>query len=361
MTFALKLHRGSSSWFIRSSLLNRTNPCAVNQSKTLSNASFQYGKTDGFLSCDKQQRVRLLNKRFQVYPAVGHQLLSCSIHTETLQDAQPEELLADQVTEASGPAPSCLDDPEFVAKLLDGLNHDYDMQTNYHLGLGSGLTPVGWIENSFEMWKYGFGLTWFSSIAYSTILVRFIFFPLIIRRGIIIRAKMDAIGGWEEMDDLQRDQLMYQNDISNGKILALQVFHISTWITFYLAIKKMIACPVPGWETGGHAWFPDITIPDPYFILPFTAMSTTLLLFRLSNRWQDKEMRQMAYASLGLTIVPASLSSTAFLSFWITSNALSIVQAFLLKFPRGRKFLGIPEISDFKDLDTNLLPPGATA
>jgi hypothetical protein len=366
MAFTLKFQRGASRWLIRSSLLNRTNPCTINQRHNLSNVTFRYGKVHGFPSCNGQpSSTRLLNKRFQVSPHVysGHQLLRCSLHTETIPDVQPEIPLVDQVTELTGPAPSCLDDPEFVAKIIDGLNFDFDMHTNYDLGLGSALTPVGWVQNTFEMFHYGFGNPWMASIVFSTILVRFIFFPIVIRQGLIVRQKMDALGGWDVMDPLQRDQLLTQNNISGPKILALQIFHVSTWMTFYLAIKKMIECPVPGWTTGGVpslGWCRDITVPDPLFILPCVATFTSLLLFKISTRWKDAEMRKMAYASLGLTIVPACLSSTAFLSFWITSNVLSIVQASLIKFPRGRKFLGIPEFEDFSDLEPNLLPPGKT-
>ena len=37
--------------------------------------------------------------------------------------------------------------------------------------------------------------------------------------------------------------------------------------TFRL-IRGMTSLPVPGLKTGGVAWFPDLTLPDPYYVLP---------------------------------------------------------------------------------------------
>ena len=357
MAFSLRLSRVPTPWLVQTTRLSGTNPCPHVRRQNLSYTCSGYGRLNRVsLYNGRIADTRIFTKR--IPQPVNHFLRCSSLHTETLHDVNKPQISTETANQLTGPAPSCLDDPTYVDKILEGLNFDFDVDTNYHLGLGSGLTPVGWVQNSFEMFNMGFGLPWFSAIAYTTMLVRFCFFPLVIRPGLILRQKMDALGCADVVDPLKADQLWVQNNISGPKIMALQIFHVTTWVTFYIAIKKMIAAPVPSWTTGGQAWFPDLTVADPLFILPTIATASSLLLFNMSSRWRDPEMKRMANIAVLSSIVPASICPTAFLSFWITSNVWSILQAGLLKFPQGRKFLGIPEIGDFKELDTTLLEAG---
>lgn len=45
--------------------------------------------------------------------------------------------------------------------------------------------------------------------------------------------------------------------------------------------RAMAALPVPSLETGGLAWFTDLTIHDPYYILPMASIALTSLLFKV--------------------------------------------------------------------------------
>lgn len=36
----------------------------------------------------------------------------------------------------------------------------------------------------------------------------------------------------------------------------------------FIAIRQMANLPVESMKTGGLAWFPDLTISDPYYVLP---------------------------------------------------------------------------------------------
>ena len=43
---------------------------------------------------------------------------------------------------------------------------------------------------------------------------------------------------------------------------------IVTYMSCFFCFRKCASVPYPGWETGGTLWFPDLTVADPYFILP---------------------------------------------------------------------------------------------
>ena len=41
------------------------------------------------------------------------------------------------------------------------------------------------------------------------------------------------------------------------------------FISFFFAIRGMSYLPVESFKTGGYLWFQDLTLYDPYFVLPF--------------------------------------------------------------------------------------------
>lgn len=46
-------------------------------------------------------------------------------------------------------------------------------------------------------------------------------------------------------------------------------------------LRNMSTLPVPGLKDGGVAWFKDLTLPDPYYILPAVAAAGMHVLFRV--------------------------------------------------------------------------------
>lgn len=47
--------------------------------------------------------------------------------------------------------------------------------------------------------------------------------------------------------------------------------------------RAMAAIPVPSLETGGFAWFTDLTVHDPYFILPISSLALAALMFKVGT------------------------------------------------------------------------------
>jgi len=47
------------------------------------------------------------------------------------------------------------------------------------------------------------------------------------------------------------------------------------FLSVFIGLRQMANLPVESMRTGGTAWFTDLTVPDPYFILPL--MTITML------------------------------------------------------------------------------------
>lgn len=52
--------------------------------------------------------------------------------------------------------------------------------------------------------------------------------------------------------------------------------------TFILA-RNMANLPVPGLENGGYLWFPDLTVPDPTYLLPALASGLMYYVFKVGQ------------------------------------------------------------------------------
>ena len=50
----------------------------------------------------------------------------------------------------------------------------------------------------------------------------------------------------------------------------------------------MANCPVDSMKTGGLSWFSDLTVPDPYYILPLLTSVTLFIQFYLGVEYGTK-------------------------------------------------------------------------
>ncbi|CZT12451.1 related to COX18 Protein required for activity of mitochondrial cytochrome oxidase [Rhynchosporium agropyri] len=97
--------------------------------------------------------------------------------------------------------------------------------------------------------------------------------------------------------------------------------------------------------TEGMLWFPDLLLPDPYYVLPFVLSGTILLsIFGGSTShavivttWQKRVKSSMG--TVALCIGPLMLNvPSALMIYWITSSTTAYLQALLLD-----KFMPLPK------------------
>lgn len=149
------------------------------------------------------------------------------------------------------------------------------------------------------------GLGWAGSIIGTALALRLIMTPLHIwslqngarmakmqadpRAAEMIKLRKEA---WELTDQTERQQngqkasfiskkLKKEYQVNNWAMLG-GILQIPFTIGLFNTIRNMTAVPVPGMETAGFLWFADLTVRDPYFILPVTA--TALLVGSMTVR-----------------------------------------------------------------------------
>ncbi|CAG8580173.1 9128_t:CDS:2, partial [Acaulospora colombiana] len=91
----------------------------------------------------------------------------------------------------------------------------------------------------------------------------------------------------------QLKQLYKDNDASPIRGIVLALIQAPVMISFFLATKKMAEFPVESFKIGGVLWFTDLTIPDPYYILPVLTTAGFLSIIEIGNEASKTKNTQM--------------------------------------------------------------------
>ncbi|KAG0170086.1 Mitochondrial inner membrane protein oxa1l [Apophysomyces sp. BC1034] len=230
------------------------------------------------------------------------------------------------------------------------------------------LTPVGGLEAMLEAVHVYSGLPWWGAIALATVTVRLALLPVMIKiqrnnaKLMNINPEVTRI-----MDNLKTAQAegdthsisKYSAEIqtlfkSNGchplKSLGLPLVQMPVMVSFFLALRGMAELPVPGLKDGGMWWFQDLTLQDPYYILPVVSAAGMMAVLEAGTEAgmanpQSKTMKNF-FRAMTVIMVPftAWMPSSVFV-YWATSNCFSIGQILALKNPTIRKALNIPPLT----------------
>ncbi|XP_077999514.1 cytochrome c oxidase assembly protein COX18, mitochondrial-like [Glandiceps talaboti] len=135
--------------------------------------------------------------------------------------------------------------------------------------------------------------------------------------------------------------------------------HLITWYGMTIALGQMAGGSaqlfgtemdvdfLPEFLNQGGLWFSNLTVPDPYFILPVMNFVTCIALIECWNLRRGPEtktfqrlkllLRGVSLAMLPVaTILPASIQL-----YWLTSSLCGLGYFFLLKQPTVRRMVGI--------------------
>ena len=178
---------------------------------------------------------------------------------------------------------------------------------------------------------HGWGAPWWLSIVMLTVVVRTLLFPLTFRQVKSIRKMQELKPDMDEIrakykDDSRKQQeeimKLYAERRVNplGGCLPL-VVQLPIFIVLYYTIKRFDA--LESFASGGLFWFKDLTIADPYFILPVAYVLTMMA----SQHWtlkytapQQKQLMRFLPIVFGLFLIrfPAGL-----FVYWISSNIIT--------------------------------------
>ena len=150
-------------------------------------------------------------------------------------------------------------------------------------------TPVGWLQYMLEYIHIHADLPWWGAIVASTFILRAVIFPVVMKiqkngvcmnninpeiQKLMKRQREYRQMGNKTLADQYSHKIwnLYQKHNCNPlKMAVMPLIQVPLFVSFFIAIRKMAAVPVESMKTGGALWFYDLTVPDPYYVLPVLA------------------------------------------------------------------------------------------
>jgi YidC/Oxa1 family membrane protein insertase len=183
------------------------------------------------------------------------------------------------------------------------------------------------------------GAPWWLSIALLTIIVRSILFPLTIRQVKSMRAMQDLKpdmdrlrAKYKDNKQKQQEELMklYQERKVNpfGSCLPILI-QMPIFISVYVVVRSFGETH-ESFNSGGILWFQDLSVQDPFYILPVISAVTMLAASEITSKSLDPQQRwMMRLLPVGFTVFLISFPAGLFM-YWITSNLVTLVQNYLI-------------------------------
>jgi YidC/Oxa1 family membrane protein insertase len=212
----------------------------------------------------------------------------------------------------------------------------------------------------------GFEYGW--SIVGVTAVLRFTLFPVMImaqrtssRMAHIqpelnqMKERYEALGTPTRQDQQNFSKnisaLFKRYDVKPLRAFIAPVIQLPLFMGMFFGLQKMDRIYPEELANGGMFWFPDLTAPDPYAILPILSGVTFLGMLEMGkdqmtatgSKGQGLFMLN-AFRIMSIAMVPFLMSfDTSMLCYWTANNTLTLVQTALLKQRKVRDALGIWE------------------
>ncbi|XP_032669456.1 mitochondrial inner membrane protein OXA1L isoform X2 [Odontomachus brunneus] len=233
------------------------------------------------------------------------------------------------------------------------------------LGLG-GYTPVGLVQNALECMHISLNMPWWTTIVIGTVILRCLIFPLVIYSQKNMAKFTNHLPKIQELQAQMTEarqsgdhyesarcaaelaDYMKKNNIKVGKNFLVPFIQGPIFLSCFLALRKMANLPVDSMKEGGFLWMQDLTMHDPYYIMPiFTCVTLYITIEIGADGTNIKTLGMMRYVLrvIPFAILPFMINFPgAILTYWASTNFISLIQTSILKIPRIKKSLKIPDI-----------------
>ena len=210
-------------------------------------------------------------------------------------------------------------------------------------------------------------IPWWQAIILTTATARLMFFPLVLKQNIIGIKSFNILPETQKLQ-VKMNEAMVSGDAYNQALARtkLQILYKEHGITIkqrlipiliqapmyasiFFLLRALTGIPAEGLATGGALWFTDLTIPDPYYILPIMTSTTMFLLLEYGLEGAVSPSQGMAPIGrylmralpFGLFFFIQSFPAATLL-FWATSNSFTLFYALLMKNQWIKKKFKIP-------------------
>ena len=266
----------------------------------------------------------------------------------------------DAATSTMTSLPSLLESPPFLSDAASVLVSNPSLDFGWYNPCYQIMETVEWVHLTLD-------IPYFGAIVASTLFIRLVMLPVALRtqRNSSRFAHMKP-----EMEHLQKTAVAQADFRTNPKVqaqmqahmqalfkkydcnpvrsLMFPILQLPVFMSFFFALKEMHLY-FPGLETGGFSWVTDLSVSDPYLILPIACSASFLLMLELgadgmaaTSTPEKTAQMKLIFRILGVSMVPLTMSMPASVfMYWCTSNAFSVVQVGVMRIPGVKQSLGI--------------------
>lgn len=231
------------------------------------------------------------------------------------------------------------------------------------LGLDFGWGPssmMQWVIEHVYIWS---GLPWWGTLAVCAIGFRlaFVKVTMSVQESSVKTAQLMGHPKFKALDQEMRAALQ-RNDMpammkarqemlamrrlsgASFRPMLLNFLNIPISFGFFRVLRNMADIPVPSLETGGLLWFADLTVPDPYYILPILSTVGIVALMRSAGPALNPAMQKMNNVMLFIFTPLTALVSLKFAAglqwFFCVTGLMTICLNYLRMQPWFRVMLG---------------------
>ncbi|KAI1480331.1 60Kd inner membrane protein-domain-containing protein [Daldinia eschscholtzii] len=303
-----------------------------------------------------------------------------SLSPETPVPVENIERLPEQAVASTSPISTPPDHSQNSFSDLDLTSVlDIPEQIGYlkNLGLEFGWGPTSSCEWILEHVYIYTGMPWWATIAAVAVVWRVaMFWPTLTaskhsalmqqleRNPAYAQAKAEFNeAAWKTRDRVAQmraqEKMMRLKKETGASVMRMLIPVLTVPFSFgmFRLLRAMATLPVPSLETGGLAWFSDLTVHDPYYILPMTSIALTALMFKQTrdanmsrDPTREKITKIMMYA-----LPPAVFLGTAWLPagiqwFFLALSAGSAIQTTATLNPAIRRIAGLPPLHGIRPI-----------
>lgn len=257
-----------------------------------------------------------------------------------------------------------IDIPDLATGDSETLGYLHSIGLDYGWGV---MSSIQWVLEHFHVWGH---LPWWAAIAATGITFRLALFPLFLRasdsqaRSSAIMSllkpvqtrmtaaqrsgdQMGMMNAWSEMSAIKK-----RAGVSTmAQFVPIIVQGVIGYSGFWL-LRGAAALPVPGFRDGGFLHLTDLTVTDPYLLLPLAMAGALHLIVRWGGESGANNPQvmtpairnMMLYGLPGLIFIFMGWQSGALCVWFASTTSVSMIQALVLQRPGVRKFFGIAPI-----------------
>ncbi|KAI7160365.1 hypothetical protein KC349_g3564 [Hortaea werneckii] len=237
----------------------------------------------------------------------------------------------------------------------------------HEIGLNYGWGPTSMMEWLLEHVHIYSGMPWWGSIAATAIALRVITFPFYLRSSDnmarqtalqpVLKPFQNKMTECQKAGDregmmmaLQQMQLVRQRaGLSYMAAFTPMIMQGMIGYCGFKLLRAMSNLPVPGFKDGGFLWLSDLTVPDPWGLMPVIMGAAVHLMVRMGGESGAATPDSMPpgmkpfilYAMPGILMLVISFQPGALAVWFAASGAVGLTQGILLRNEKVRSFFGL--------------------